>query len=195
MYKLCKTEESAKRQREIELVLFDMMKDTPLDQISITELCERADIPRKTFYRYFDSKRDALGAFLDHTMAEYSGFDKHSSSKHRSLRRELEAFFDFWFSKREILSVFERDGLLYSLIKSSIRFPIADRISIGSFLPNVNTSNALATFKFAISGLVCLMIEWYHEGFATSSADMATLVGGLISKPIFPNLADHGIYE
>ena len=54
MYKLCKTEQSVRRQREIENCLFDILKEKKYDEITITELCERMNIPRKAFYRYFD---------------------------------------------------------------------------------------------------------------------------------------------
>ena len=64
MYKLCKTEETVKRQREIELGLFSMLKTVRFDNLSITELCEKIQIPRKAFYRYFDSKEDALCALI-----------------------------------------------------------------------------------------------------------------------------------
>ena len=74
MYKLCKTEQSAKRQREIENCLFEIMKGKHYEEITITEICERMSMPRKAFYRYFDSKEDALSALIDHSMAEYGGF-------------------------------------------------------------------------------------------------------------------------
>ena len=46
MYKLCKTERSAKRQREIEHALLDLMTERHYETISVTELCEKMVMPR-----------------------------------------------------------------------------------------------------------------------------------------------------
>jgi AcrR family transcriptional regulator len=62
MYKMCKTEKSASRQRLIEQTLLELMKREPYDAITITSLCSELKMPRKAFYRYFDSKETALRA-------------------------------------------------------------------------------------------------------------------------------------
>ena len=74
MYKLCKTEQSAKRQREIEGALFDLLMKKSYSDITVTEICDVLSMPRKAFYRYFDSKDDTLYALIEHTMAEYNDF-------------------------------------------------------------------------------------------------------------------------
>ena len=62
MYKLCKTEQSAARQRELEQSLAAMMLVRRYEDISVSEFCSYAGIPRKAFYRYFSSKDGALYA-------------------------------------------------------------------------------------------------------------------------------------
>ena len=94
MYKLCKTEQSARRQREIESALLEIMMKKSYNEITITELCERLDMPRKTFYRYFESKDDALYALIEHTMTEYSGFNAAPTVEgSRTLRKEIEKYY------------------------------------------------------------------------------------------------------
>ena len=70
MYKLCKTEQSAQRQRQLEEGLLELMRLRPYDEISVVDLCEYLQIPRKSFYRYFSNKDGALFALLDHTLME-----------------------------------------------------------------------------------------------------------------------------
>ena len=65
MYKLCKTEQSARRQREIEQALLNALMRKNYESVTITELCDDLGMPRKTFYRYFDSKDDTLYALID----------------------------------------------------------------------------------------------------------------------------------
>ena len=72
MFKLCKTEESSKRQREIEQILLNLMLKKHYDEISVSEICVAAAIPRKTLYRYFDGKEGVREALLCHTMTDFS---------------------------------------------------------------------------------------------------------------------------
>ena len=196
MYKICKTESSARRQREIENCLLELMSIKRYEDITITELSEKMNMPRKAFYRYFDSKEDALYALIDHTMAEYSGFtvDK-SRDTNRSLRRELEEYFKFWISKQYLLNALDRSGLVGTLIERNISYPVKDVIMLEKFLPDEDRDISESIFKFAFSGLVYTMINWYRDGFATSTADMAKVACRLLREPLFPNLSKLGIGE
>ena len=71
MYKLCKTEQSAARQKELEQGLLAAMSVQNYEEITISDLCKKMNIPRKSFYRYFTSKEGALHALLDHTILEF----------------------------------------------------------------------------------------------------------------------------
>ena len=51
MYKLCKTEQSAQRQRSLEEGLLTAMKTKRYEEITISDLCSQMGIPRKSFYR------------------------------------------------------------------------------------------------------------------------------------------------
>lgn len=194
MYKLCKTEQSAKRQRAIEDTLFDLMKQKRYEDISITELCEKMNMPRKAFYRYFDSKEDALYALIDHSMSDYSGFAVDRSGESvRSLTSELEEYFKFWYEKRDFLSAIDRSGLMGALIERTINYPVNDRVSIVKFLPGEDDMTREKVLKFAFSGLVYTMIGWYREGFSTSTRDMAKIACRLLREPLFPALESIGI--
>ena len=77
MYKQCQTEKSAARQRQLEQGLLQVMLKRQYEEISVSDLCDHMNIPRKSFYRYFSSKDGALYALLDHTMLEYEFFLGH----------------------------------------------------------------------------------------------------------------------
>ena len=60
MYKICQTEQSTRRQRELEQGLLRLMLHKNYEDISVSDLCDHMQIPRKSFYRYFSSKDGAL---------------------------------------------------------------------------------------------------------------------------------------
>ncbi len=188
MYKLCKTEQSAKRQRAIEAALFEMMRSTDYSDISITDLCEKMGIPRKAFYRYFDSKDDVIDAILDHMFQEYKGFHTGVPPERRSLTAELEEYFKFWYKNRALLDAFTKNKMLARLMDTSINYPVGSMISVAKFLPEDNEQTRRQVFRFAICGLTLMMIDWYERGFTESFYDMANYACRTLSKPLFPEL-------
>ena len=194
MYKLCKTEQSARRQKEIEVSLLELMEKKPYSDITITELCEKLGMPRKTFYRYFDSKDDTLYALIEHTMSEYSGFSAVTSGDGvRTLKKEIEKYYAFWFENKQLLDALYRNNMLEKIIDVSVSFPVNDMVSMKKFLPDDNDWAREKIFKFAVCGLVFQMIDWYRDGFKTSISDMAKISCRTLSKPLFPDLDKLGI--
>lgn len=196
VYKLCKTEQSAKRQREIEIGLFEMMKSVGYDNVTVSALCETLNIPRKAFYRYFDSKDDALKAFVDHTMFEFDTYNSGESVKgKRSLGAELKQTFDYWHENSDVLRAFDRSGRLDIILERAIKFPIADKIATSRFLPDESDTEREWIFKFVAAGLTTMVFDWYKSGFSASSEQMADIARRIISKPLFPVLEQIGIGE
>lgn len=194
MYKLCKTEQSAQRQREIEQALFSMLEKKNYTDITITEICVNLNMPRKTFYRYFDSKDDALFALVEHTMLDYNTFhEKNADSLERTLKKEIQGFLIFWLQKKDFLDVFNRNCMLDKLIEVSVNLPIRDILNISKFLPDDNEWVQKKIFKFAVGGLITEMLDWYKEGFKTNISDMTNLCCRLLSRPLFPCLNEIGI--
>ncbi len=194
MYKLCKTEQSAKRQREIEMTLLDIMSKKSYNEISITELCEKLSMPRKTFYRYFDSKDDTLYALIEHTMSEYQDFSlSPAKDGMRTLMGEIENYYRFWICHKPLLDALHKNGMLEKIIDVSMSFPVNDMVSLQKFLPDDSEWAREKIFKFAVCGLCFQMIDWYRGGFKTSISDMARISCRTLSKPLFPNLDKLGI--
>lgn len=194
MYKLCKTEQSAKRQREIEMALLNLMSKKPYSEISITELCECLKMPRKAFYRYFDSKDDTLYALIEHTMNEYQYFSPDSiKDGKRTLSGEIGNYYKFWICHKPLLDALNKNNMLEKIIEVSINFPVNDMVSIQKFLPDDSDWAREKIFKFAICGLCFQMIEWYRGGFKISIEDMSKISCRMLSRPLFPDLDRLGI--
>lgn len=192
MYKLCKTEQSTKRQREIENHLLSLMEEKHYDDIRITELCERFGMPRKAFYRYFDSKDGALHALIEHTYLTYSGFTPEGSQKKRTLREEMQYFFSFWLSQKRFLDALNKSNLLPKILEVSLGFPINEYLIVSKFLPNESSWARSQIFKFTMGGLLLLMLDWYKDGFKTDVTVMADIAARILESQLFSRLNDIG---
>ena len=137
MYKLCKTEQSAKRQRQLEQGLLSMMASTQYEQISVSDLCDHMQVPRKSFYRYFASKDGALHALIDHTLMEYEGLNLvYRRGEKRTILLELTQFFQFWLNKKAFLDALQKSRMSGMLVERSMAHATAMNGVPPRFLPN-----------------------------------------------------------
>lgn len=59
-----------KTQSAIKEAFFELLKEKDAAEISVTELCEKANITRKTFYTYYDNLADLADHFMQKFMDE-----------------------------------------------------------------------------------------------------------------------------
>lgn len=201
MYKLCKTEQSSRRQREIEFALLSEMVSRDFEDISVSDLCEKINLPRKAFYRYFDSKDGALHALIDHSLMDFEEFNvqyqraREEKKSPRTLRNELERYFVFWTrpDKKALLDGLERSNLTGLLMQASIDYSTSSFINPKKFLPDESEWMRGELFHFAICGLMSIMLGWYRGGFTESTGEMAAAAARMLSRPLFPGLSTLGI--
>lgn len=187
MYKMCKTEQSAARQRELELGLLRAMETVHYEDISVSDLCDRLQIPRKSFYRYFVSKDGALHALLDHTLMEFDQFTMNYENNARTVQLDLERFFQFWMEHRALLDVLTRDGLTGMLIERATIYALNDEIIPRRFLQGDTQEMQQHITMFGVCGLMSMVLTWHHSGFAKPAYEMAVIAVRMLSKPLFPN--------
>lgn len=184
MYKLCKTEQSAARQRKLELRLLEAMGSHPYEQITVSDLCQWMQIPRKSFYRYFSGKDGALHALIDHTLMEFGeGNCKWIGPDHAS-RIELEALFRFWNGQRPLLDALSRNGLSGVLIERGIYYALE---VAGYEVPEearMAASEETQAAVFVACGLMSMIVQWQRSGYALSAEQLASIATGILTKPL-----------
>lgn len=191
MYKLCMTERSAARQRELETGLLSLMGVRRYDEITVSNLCEYLKVPRKSFYRYFSGKEGALQALLDHTLMEFEFFHgSHPHSESRSLEDDLEGFFLFWLRQRPLMDVLERNGLSSALIQRCVSYAVTGPSVPKRFLEQESEEEQKMVILFAVCGLMTLVLDWHHSGYSHSPAYMGKMAVRALSQPLFPNISD-----
>ena len=186
MYKLCKTEGSSQRQKEIEQILLGLMREKRYEEISVTEICERANMPRKSFYRYFDGKDGAMQSLLSHTMSEFESL--RWSDMNKKISDEFEGFFTFWKSKKDLLEAFDKSGLIGLVVESATSFAMNEFGDIEKYMTNSGEREKMISYQFVICGIMTMVINWYRQGFVESIPNMARTATKIITKPLFENL-------
>ena len=188
MYKDCRIEQSAERQRILEKGLLEAMKNQRFEDISISDLCDRMEIPRKSFYRYFSGKEGALHALLDHTLMEFEPFMMGLwQDGRRTVKRDLESFFLFWLDRRALLDALARSNLTGTLIERAIAYALTEEVLPSRFLPNDTKQMQKQITMFGVCGLMSMVLTWHGEGFRTAPQELAETATRILSQPLFPN--------
>lgn len=189
MYKLCKTEQSASRQHELEAGLLAVMSVKRYEDISVSDLCSQLGIPRKAFYRYFSSKDGALQALIDHTLMDFESFPTGlPSGQKRTAQNELERFFRFWHHQKSLLDALDRSDMSGILIERSITYATSGAALPRRFLPLDDSEVQKQVTVFAVCGLMSMVLDWHHGGYVHPVVHMAKLAVRLVSQPLFRNV-------
>ena len=186
MYKLCKTEQSAARQRQLEKGLLDAMRTQHFENISISDLCDQLEIPRKSFYRYFSNKDGALFALIDHTLMEFEQSPDYYAGVRGGALADLERYFIFWYSQRDLLAALQRSRLSGLLVERATHHALHERL-MPEYLLNESERVQHLSLTFVVCGLLSMVLAWHNGGYKESPAEIAGIAVTLLSKPLLPH--------
>ncbi|MBQ6839171.1 MAG: TetR/AcrR family transcriptional regulator [Oscillospiraceae bacterium] len=184
MYKQCKTEQSAQRQRQLELGLMQMMLTKRYEEISVSDLCDEMNVPRKSFYRYFSSKDGCLFALLDHTMMEFfdSGLGALGLTPGTAIG-DLDRYFVFWKEHRLLLDALQRNSLSGILVERAMSLAQRERLMPG-YIRNWAQDLQQLALSFAVSGLLSMVVQWHKQNFSTPASEMTRIAVAMLTKPL-----------
>lgn len=184
MYRNCTTEETVRRQRQLESCLLEQMLHIPFEQISVSDLCERAGISRKSFYRYFGSKDGCLNALLDHTIIDFAHYPASASQDSCGHPRELLSFLSYWQDRQQLLTVVMSNGLSPRLMDRVIRHALQEERHSLSFLGYAPREYSDDDLIFIVTGLMTLVLKWHLSGYRQPAAQLAAQLHGLLTQPL-----------
>lgn len=187
MYKFCKTEQSIQHQRELEQGLLAMMEHHRFEEISVSDLCDRLNIPRKSFYRYFSSKDGALFALLDHTLMEFYDTGSIEGLRGGTPTNDLERFFLFWRNHRNLLDAILRSNLGGMLVERAVSLAKQEELMPG-YVRDWEDAMKDVAMSFVVCGLMSMVLQWHREGYRIPTEQMAKTAVKMLSRPLIPNI-------
>ena len=93
--------------------LLKLMRDKPMEDISISELCEVAGIGRASFYRNFNSKEDILRGYIQTIFQDWTNGDKQNANQ--PLSELLRSMFSHFEVHRSFYELLNQRHLIYLL--------------------------------------------------------------------------------
>ena len=183
MYKICQTEQSTRRQRELEKGLLQLMLRRKYEDISVSDLCEQMQIPRKSFYRYFSSTDGALYSLIDHTMGDFFQMPKPEKKSRGNAVGDLDLFFAFWYDHKDFLDALQRSGLSGMLVERVSAFALHEG-HLPKKVKDAPQPMQEIALSFVVCGLMAMMLNWHRQGFPVPANAMAQMAVTLLTTPL-----------
>ena len=157
--------------------LLELMEEKDLANISVTAVCETADVHRSTFYKYYtdpaDLLRDIEQDYLDMIPTPPQILDPENE---KTLLDATSDFFDFIRENKRTLQT-----LFHSSSGSNFAGKMVDHLCRGYIPVGEDTDEPAARFTqlYIANGTVGMLREWINEDSPLSSREIAEMMYNL----------------
>ena len=188
MEKLPQTQTAQKRRAQLEAALLELMRSKGYAQATVTDICRAAQIPRRTFYHYFDCKEAVLHAVVENMLNECflrvvpefnQGFD--------AMRESLIRNFRYWQGPaRKKLDLLLDNGLSGEMMQCAFRWLESEHL-IQPRRPGVSEKELEILTMVGTSGFFTLLMYWRRNEYRITPEEMADFAIRALSEPLFPH--------
>jgi len=170
--------------RLLQQALLQLLRDEPLEKITVTQITARADVSRQAFYLHFASKEELLLSHVDDVSAQvHAAVLARARAQGIGMRELLTTVFSKWAEDAEALrlalQIPDKDKLI-----ERIRPLVVDLMGIFAVYNRENAVLGPSEYAadFFTGGLYMLLRSWSRDGLAAAPADMAELTSTLIGR-------------
>lgn len=170
--------------RMIEDALFVLMEEKGYSRISVSEIVERADISRRTFYRLYKEKDDVLRNYFCKLCTEY--ISRAPALECYDIGRIAREYFCFWHQYRNFLLLMHKcglDGMIYDAVSRASGKVMRNRIGEKE---SKNFSELEYFADYSTGGFLLLLQRWIMTGMQGTPEEYAEAVSGALMKFIRP---------
>lgn len=153
--------------------MLELMESRPLEKISVTDLCENADLNRSTFYAYYEDVGQLLAEIENDVLNQLPvAPDKIEDYSNDTFLSILETFFEYVRENERLfrILIIKRDSnSFHSKLLNTVMEKYRDLSNKNSILPS------RYKYLFCLRGVMGIMKEWIIEGFPFSSREFSRI--------------------
>ena len=186
MTELCHTETASQKKSQIESGMLNLMRQRPYQEITVTDICREAEIPRRTFYHYFSGKEDVLDTMTETLIQQCfleGMFDVRLGKAH--MEKVFVQIFHFWEGEnREKLDLLIKNGLESRLISWSSLWVRKEQLG---YIRKNDMEPQLVEIGLMVglTGFFSLLFYWSRGGYRESAVQMAQYAILLLPHAVF----------
>lgn len=169
-------------QRLILDAYMELLKEKEDSEISISGICERAQVVRKTFYNNFSSKNDLLGFGITYFL---DNWEPTSLVGEQTMTEVYRSAFELIETRREIFLLLQKRNLFKTAEEKLSEYCLS-RWQINEIVPFPKSFSEYYV-PAMISAFVSILTTWIKRGFAENIDYMVALTDKLIqTSDTFP---------
>ena len=157
--------------------LKDLMLEKKYSKITITDIVNKANLGRTTFYRNFDTIDDVLKMKCDEKFNEFReyciGYYKENDVAVKSF---LTPFLKYWYKNSEIIELLikaNRENILKQCLTEEVKF----FINSSSIDKNTTISSHINYFiSMIVSNSISILTEWISNGKDIPPDELANII-------------------
>lgn len=174
MVKQCHTEFTSQRKELLENSMLGLLSVRRYQDISVKDICQEAQIPRRTFYHYFQSKEDVLDSIVEGMIMDC--FLEAVVELDVQVDRIKESFvqiFRFWQNdNRRKLDILLHNSLESKLITHALNWVHSEDFRIAqAYHPDPKMVEI--GIMVGVSDFFSLLLYWSRNGYQESPEKMA----------------------
>lgn len=163
---------SLSRKAHLTDALLKLLEEKPLNEISIRELCDLADVGRTSFYRNFETKEGILKAHIKHLFQGWVTEWEHNPQA--PLDKLVYQVFSHFEANRDFYGILNKRGLTV-LLKDII-------LDLCGFNPEQDVVSAYSS-AYAAFFLYGWIKVWFRRGMKETADELANYLGAALSSP------------
>ena len=185
---LPQTQPALKRRAQLEAALLALMRTRGYAQITVTDICREADIPRRTFYHYFDCKEAVLRAVVESMLNEcFLEVMLEFNRGYEVMKESLIRNFRYWQGEaREKLDLLLDNGLSGEMMQCALRWLESERLGL-LHRPGLTEKELEIITMVGTSGFFTLLMYWRRNNYRETPEEMADFAMQVLSEPLFPH--------
>ena len=161
--------------------LLDLLKRKEYASITINMIADNAQLGRRTFYRHFNTKDEAMKYTTELLMSEFASHIKTNHAK--GFEEILTAYFEFWEQYIDVLLLLKKAHLLYFIDDNlpELIMDVAKKIHhIPKAIPVEKAAQHYEKYRYEfaikLAGLWRATIIWCEESPRKSPQEMVEII-------------------
>lgn len=185
-----------KTRQTIRNTLSLLMSEKELSDITITELCSRAQINRKTFYRHYRAISDVINELENELLTKFSDILKNNRTSILdigSVLGEISALIsgdqEYFVKLLKLNPELFSGGRVKAMLRRAIEIALRDVCSI----TDEQTLHALS--EYTVSGILSLYSAWFDSGCTGSLEQMTDIARRMTTDGLRAFVPDEKLRE
>ena len=160
--------------------LLELLENKPLENISVTDVCNHADVNRSTFYAYYVGTWQLMAEIENDILNNLPVLqDEQTNYGDEPFLHVLEKFFAYVKKEEKLFKI-----LIIQRENSNFNQKLVD-IVMSKYPLTLKNSNALKAkyaYTYCVNGVVGILKEWMNNNFPISTREFSKMVIELSSK-------------